>query len=184
MVGVVAMDRPDAALFTGAHVPSFKWPKTGEWFEWEAYLYALVWLRLTVVEQGVPPDGTNYEELWEAGDGGFPRVPAKSQAWKLGAVVQVMRHPKQLVPSWDSSMPKFPANAKMYFEARPLADYLHRISKYNTGGPTAKIGPNSRLNDSRLRVDGWWRLVSDPYCRARLLQLLEIYHTVSEGESR
>ena len=74
------MDRPDAALFSGTHVPSSKWPKTGEWFEWGAYLYALVWLRLTVVGQGVPPDGTNYEELWGAGDGVFPRAPAKAQA--------------------------------------------------------------------------------------------------------
>ena len=168
----------------GLKIPNFQWPQTGEWHAWESYLYALVWLRLTVIEHQLMTVGTNFNDIWD--EEKFPRITASTEAFKLQSVVQILRHPKLLAPSWDAVMPRFPPSARMYFEARPLCDYLHRISKFNPGGPQSKLtgGKNSRLFDSRLVAGGWWQLVSNPYCRSKLLQLLEIFEDVGPTDKR
>merc|ERR1712086_544941 len=102
----------------GLKIPNFQWPQTGEWHAWESYLYALVWLRLTVIEQQLMTVGTNFNDIWD--EQKFPRIAASTEAFKLQSVVQILRHPKLLAPSWDAVMPRFPPSARMYFEARPL----------------------------------------------------------------
>merc|ERR1712086_943671 len=50
---------------SGLKIPNFQWPQTGEWHAWESYLYALVWLRLTVIEHQLMTVGTNFNDIWD-----------------------------------------------------------------------------------------------------------------------
>jgi hypothetical protein len=65
----------------GLKIPNFQWPQTGEWHAWESYLYALVWLRLTVIEHQLMTVGTNFNDIWD--EEKFPRIAASTEAFKL-----------------------------------------------------------------------------------------------------
>ena len=103
-------------VWPGNDIVDFQWPKKDAWLDWEAALYALVWLRMVIIEQGIAFD----ESI------SFPHVSPQTQSDKLECVVQLMRNPLDIRPTWSTELRKiisaFPPNTKLHFSARALAE--------------------------------------------------------------
>jgi hypothetical protein len=163
----------------GNDIVDFSWAKRSEWFSWEAVLYALVWMRLVLVEHDLAFDQTLWKEY------SVPALHAETESGKLECVVQLMRS-SCIQPTWSSTLrdmiPTFPPNTKMHFTARALADHLRKVSRKNAPGwRKYSINSNPRILAGK---DKWWPLVANPTCRSYLLTKLKTYMAVEEGDQR
>lgn len=171
----------DRLVLAGNDIVDFQWGKKDEWLSWEAVLYALVWMRMVLIEHELVFEEALYKKP-------FPYVDAKGESDKLECVVQLMRNPLDIRPTWSTELrkiiPAFPPNTKLHFSARALADYLRRVSRKNTRGQgwgKYSITGNPRILASR---DKWWPLVANPNSRSYLVDKLKTYMAVEEGDQR
>jgi hypothetical protein len=159
----------DRLVLAGNDIVDFQWGKKDEWLSWEAVLYALVWMRMELIEHELVFEEALYKKP-------FPYVDAKGESDKLECVVQLMRS-SCIQPTWSSTLrdmiPTFPPNTKMHFTARALADHLRKVSRKNAPGwRKYSINSNPRILAGK---DKWWPLVANPTCRSYLLTKLKTY---------
>lgn len=81
------MRNSDTVVCAAVTVNNFDWVKGNNWQAWESVLYALVWLRMVIIEHNEEFS----EDLWQHKR--FPDIDAKRQCDMLECVVLLMRQP-------------------------------------------------------------------------------------------